>query len=46
MASAVRTEAQAWVRGLAAVMAEADAPQLEAMRQQVRQSASAARAGP
>ena len=40
VASAVRIEAQAWVRGLAEVMAAADAPQLEALRQQVGQPAS------
>ena len=36
MAAAVRSEAQAWVRGIAEAMAEADTPQLEALRQQVR----------
>lgn len=37
LAAAVRDEAQAWVRGIAGVMAEADAAQLEALRQQVMQ---------
>lgn len=36
LAAQVRDEAQAWVRGICDVMAEADAPEWEALRQQAR----------
>lgn len=34
LAAAVRDEAQAWVRGIAGVLAEGDAAQLDTLRQQ------------